>query len=113
MIWASRLEIVRESRESPSSEVLTFSGLSRKASASTVKDFASWSVSICATVPPRSVKTATTSNAGAVRVSGISVTGLIVSSPAGSRARNFWPRIVRTLMAAAVLVPKRDRRCPP
>ena len=71
-----------------------------------VSDSASWSVSICSEVDARPSKASTTSKGEEVRAAGMVPSSSSWPPPAGSRARNIEPRIVFTLIAARVSVPK-------
>ena len=71
-----------------------------------VSDSASWSVSICSEVEARPSKASTTSNGEEVRAAGMVAPSSSRPPPAGSSARNIDPRIVLTLIAARVSLPK-------
>ena len=86
-------------------EARTSSGESSKVAERVSSAFANCSVSTLSLVVVRSLKAWTTSYAGVVRSSGISLPGRSCPDPFGCRARYFAPRIVLIRMAAPVLVP--------
>ena len=101
---ASRDATVRDSRPSPSTAARTSSGESRNVFATVSSAVASWPVSMSSVVVARSLNASTTSYAGVVRDSGIS--SVRSPLPAGSRARNFCPRMVLIRTVAEVREPR-------
>ncbi len=103
--WASRLEIVWDSRESPSSVPRTSPGVLRNVSESVVRLVASCWVSSWSIVPESPLNASTTSNGDFVRSLVMTSSESCSASPRGSSARNFEPSSVRISIEPVVRLP--------